>query len=135
MCNTLPIDACKEKKGYSKGWLHHKGRNPHHYEYWIDNLDQGGEALIMPREYAFEMICDYIGAGKAYMGKNFTYEKEYQWWLDKQRKPLLMHPVIIYFIDDVLLALKKHSEEEILQRKGLEAYYNKALYEWKRGVS
>ena len=133
--NRSPIDACKEKKGYSKGWLHHKGRNPHHYEYWIDNLDQGGEALIMPREYAFEMICDYIGAGKAYMGKNFTYEKEYQWWLDKQRKPLLMHPVIIYFIDDVLLALKKHSEEEILQRKGLEAYYNKALYEWKRGVS
>ena len=132
--NRSPIDACKEKKGYSKGWQHHKGRNPHHYEYWVDNLDHGGVALIMPREYAFEMICDYIGAGRAYMGKNFTYEKEYQWWLDKQRKPLLMHPVIIYFIEDVLYALKEHSEEEVLQRKRLEAYYNKALYEWKRGI-
>ena len=60
--NRSPIDACKEKKGYSKGWQHHKGRNPHQYEYWVDNLDHGGEALIMPREYAFEMICDYIGA-------------------------------------------------------------------------
>ena len=132
--NRSPIDACKEKKGYSKGWQHHKGRNPHQYEYWIDNLDHGGEALIMPREYAFEMICDYIGAGKAYMGKNFTYAKEYQWWQEKKNKPLMMHPVIIYFIEDVLYALKEHSEEEIFKRGKMERYYNKALYEWKRGI-
>lgn len=132
--NRSPIDACKEKKGYSKGWQHHKGRNPHHYEYWVDNLDHGGEALIMPREYAFEMVCDYIGAGKAYMGKNFTYAKEYQWWQEKKNKPLMMHPVIIYFIEDVLYALKEHSEEEIFKRGKMERYYNKALYEWKRGI-
>ena len=31
-----PIDAEKEEKGYSLGWLHHKGRNKHHWEYWLD---------------------------------------------------------------------------------------------------
>ena len=26
----------RETIGYSAAWLHHKGRNRHHYEYWID---------------------------------------------------------------------------------------------------
>ena len=34
--NRSPIDAEKEAKGYSEGWLHHKGHNKHHWEYWID---------------------------------------------------------------------------------------------------
>ena len=74
--NRSPIDACKEDKGYSMAWLHHKGRNPHHYEYWQDNFDKGGEPLQMPFKYVLEMLCDYLGAGRAYMGKQFTYEKE-----------------------------------------------------------
>ena len=71
-----PIDACKEQNGYSEAWLHHKGRNKHHYEYWFDNLDNGGKPLLMPFNYMVEMFCDYIGAGQAYMGKNFTIESE-----------------------------------------------------------
>ena len=31
-----PNAAEREDLGYSKAWLHHKGRNKHHYEYWID---------------------------------------------------------------------------------------------------
>ena len=31
-----PITECKKENGYSKAWLHHKGRNKHHYEYWYD---------------------------------------------------------------------------------------------------
>lgn len=34
--NRSPNAAEKEKMGYSGAWLHHKGRNKHHYEYWID---------------------------------------------------------------------------------------------------
>lgn len=100
--NRSPIDACKEDKGYSNAWLHHKGRNPHHYEYWQDNFDKGGEPLLMPCKYAVEMLCDYLGAGHAYYGKSFTYRKEYEWWLDKKKKSLAMHPAIIKFIDKVL---------------------------------
>lgn len=39
-----PIDNCKKEKGWSKAWLHHKGRNRHHYEYWQDNFDNGGKS-------------------------------------------------------------------------------------------
>lgn len=35
---SSPIDAEKNDKGYSLAWLHHKGHNPHHWEYWVDNL-------------------------------------------------------------------------------------------------
>ncbi len=45
--NGSPIDVCKKENGFSRGWLHHKGRNPHHYEYWMDNFDKGGIPLIM----------------------------------------------------------------------------------------
>lgn len=68
-----PIDNEKDEKGYSYAWLHHRGRNPHHWEYWIDNLSSGGEALQMPYKFVKEMICDWIGSGKAYMGNKWTY--------------------------------------------------------------
>lgn len=99
---SSPIDACKKANGWSKAWLHHKGRNDHHYEYWQDNFDKGGEALLMPKECVIELICDYLGAGRAYMGANFTYKKEYQWWLEKKSESLAMHPKIKEFIDCVL---------------------------------
>ena len=31
-----PNAAEREAIGFSKAWLHHKGRNKHHFEYWID---------------------------------------------------------------------------------------------------
>ena len=37
--NRSPIDAEKEDIGYSIAWQHHKGHNPHHWEYWIDNIE------------------------------------------------------------------------------------------------
>lgn len=72
--NRSPIDNEKDEKGYSYAWLHHRGRNPHHWEYWIDNLSSGGEALKMPIKYVKEMICDWIGAGKAYDFDNWGYD-------------------------------------------------------------
>lgn len=72
--NRSPIDNEKDEKGYSYAWLHHRGRNPHHWEYWIDNLSSGGVALKMPLKYVKEMICDWIGAGKAYDFENWNYD-------------------------------------------------------------
>ena len=78
-----PIVKCKQANGYSLAWQHHKGRNPHHYEYWVDNLDNGGVAIKMPYEYVIELICDYLAAGRTYRGKDFTYEDELAWWKNK----------------------------------------------------
>lgn len=73
---SSPINECKKDKGYSLAWQHHKGHNSHHYEYWIDRLDTGGEPIKMPKDDLKELICDWIGAGKTYMGSDFTFEKE-----------------------------------------------------------
>ena len=64
-----PNNAEREDKGYSMAWLHHKGRNKHHLEYWIDySLDptEGMIGLKMPENYLVEMICDRIAASRTY---------------------------------------------------------------------
>ena len=80
---SSPINACKADKGYSLAWQHHKGRNPHHYEHWTDNYDSGTTCIEMPYKYVAEMICDYLGAARAYLGHKFTYQGEYMWWKNK----------------------------------------------------
>ena len=80
-----PIDNEKDDKGYSYAWLHHRGRNPHHWEYWIDNLSSGGHALKMPYNCVKEMVCDWIGSGKAYLGKRWSREETYNFFMKKKR--------------------------------------------------
>lgn len=65
--NRSPIEAEKDEIGYSEAWLHHKGHNPHHWEYWTDFGDDG-EVLPakIPYNYVVEMVCDWIGAGMVY---------------------------------------------------------------------
>lgn len=60
--------------GYSKAWLHHKGKNKHHFEYWLDN-DANAFAykpVEMPVKYVIEMFCDRMAASKVYKGKEYT---------------------------------------------------------------
>ena len=68
-----PIDAEKAKVGYSMAWLHHKGLNKHHWEWWID-FDKNGSVITnrIPKKYVVEMMCDWIGAGKAYSKEKWT---------------------------------------------------------------
>lgn len=78
----------KELNGYSATFLHHRGRNPHHYEYWIHSLDEGGVPAEMPRKYVLELICDYLAACRTYGGDP---RKEIDWWLKVSPK-MKMHP-------------------------------------------
>ena len=119
---SSPIDACKKDKGWSKAWQHHKGRNDHHYEYFVDDLDHGGKPLLMPFKCALEMFCDYLGAGRAYYGKDFTYNKEYEWWLKKIENPILMHPSIKSFITFSLMDCK--ITNDLPNKDSLKVYYN-----------
>ena len=102
-----PINACKEENGYSLAWQHHKGRNPHHYEYWTDKYDDGTVALEMPYKYAVELVCDWVGAGRAYFGKDFTYAKEWEWWRNKiENTHPKMNQQTANFVDHVFWDLK-----------------------------
>lgn len=67
--------------GYSQTFLHHRGRNPHHYEYWIHSLDNGGIPAKMPKKYVLELICDYLAAAKTYGAGP---RREYTWRLKQQ---------------------------------------------------
>lgn len=82
--NESPINAAKRQHGYSKAWLHHRGRNTHHWAYWVDNFSEGMVVYPMPRDDFVEMVCDFLAAGKAYYGDYFSYSKERTWWLQER---------------------------------------------------
>ena len=73
--NRSPNAAEREELGYSAAWLHHKGRNKHHFEYWIDFSTDKSKGLVghkMPVNYVAEMMMDRIAACKVYKGKDYT---------------------------------------------------------------
>lgn len=119
-----PIDECKKAKGYSKAWFHHRSRNRHHWEYYVDNYEKGMEPVLMPFVYNLELICDYLGAGNAYEKENWTLASQYKWWENK-RKTVVMHPVNIRFTEVVLHYMGKANSTSILRvGRYLENTYN-----------
>lgn len=71
--NRSPNNAEREATGCSTAWLHHKGRNKHHYEYWIDYSEDSLLAgMKMPKKYLIEMVMDRIAASKIYMKDKYT---------------------------------------------------------------
>lgn len=71
--NRSPNNAEREATGYSRAWLHHKGRNKHHYEYWIDYSVTPGEGMVglkMPLRYVVEMFMDSYCSFKDLPGRN-----------------------------------------------------------------
>ena len=126
-----PIDECKKENGWSKAWLHHRGRNRHHWEYWIDNINNGyPEAILMPYEFIIEMLCDYIGAGQAYQGKNWTPQNEYKWWNNKKEN-VFMHPIVYNFISTVLMLMATDEQNDYtfyLQKHILKNIYDTQLF-------
>lgn len=121
-----PINACKKAKGWSKAWMHHKGRNSHHFEYYIDNINGEQVAIQMPFKDAAELICDYLGAGQAYMKKDFSYEKEYNWWQKRKENLGLIHNQTKIFIDIVFEELKENPDKDNKILKNLYKYYIQA---------
>lgn len=121
-----PIPYAKKDKGYSKAWLHHKGRNKHHYEYWEDVNEEGRYGAFIPYKYMIECICDKIAACKAYRGKEFTENDPLDYWerIDKKRD-IKKHPGIIEFTDIVLKKISKDGINKTLKPKYLKETYNK----------
>lgn len=93
MGTSSPIPQAKLKQGFSLAWQHHKGRNPHHYEYWTDNYDNGTTTIQMPYKYVLELVADYLAAGRTYRGKYFAFRDEWDWWVMRiANNPPKMHP-------------------------------------------
>lgn len=100
-----PTHLAKLDKGYTEAWLHHKGRNKHHFEYWEDITSKDGEhyGAFMPYKYIVESVCDRISAGMTYQGKSWTKEEPLLYWKNIERdSPIAKHPGSVEFLDKVL---------------------------------
>jgi len=118
-----PITLCKAEKGYSNSWLHHKGRNKHHHEYWIDfSLPQ--KTVIMPYKYAAEMICDKMAAGIVYRGKEWSKEWQIDYYM-KEREKSLIHPQIDKFLIATFTEVSKSGLEATLTKENIKKLYDK----------
>lgn len=111
-----PNDAERRDRGYSSAWLHHKGRNKHHLEYWIDyGLGEGHEmtGMKMPVKYVIEMFCDRVAACKVYLGDAYTDSSAYDYYM-KSKSHYIIHPSIAALLERLLKMLKDRGEEETL---------------------
>jgi len=112
MGNRSPNTAQREAEGYSEAWMHHKGRNRHHFEYWTD-FQKGKEGYCpvpMPREYLIESVMDRIAACKIYKKQSYYPGCELDYLLRSQESRL-MHPETKDEFVRILTMLRDHGEK------------------------
>ena len=125
-----PIDVQKKALGYAKAWFHHKGCNPHHYEYWMDRFDDGCYTTRMPFRYSVEAICDSMAANNAYLKEKANAQTLYNWW-NKVRTQTARHPDnkrfcnIVY--NKILSNYLSTGKTEIPNMKYLKCTYNSVV--------
>ena len=113
-----PISREKELNGYSKGWLHHKGRNRHHFEYWIDYTPSSqGVKLVgmkMPKKYVAEMVIDRICASKNYQKEKYNDSSALVYYMNG-RGAMLVDEETDFLAIYLLTILSEKGEEYLLR--------------------
>ena len=134
--NMSPNNAERKDKGYSLAWLHHKGRNKHHLEYWIDygvSNENGKEhsgmvGMKMPVRYVCEMFIDRISASKNYQKEQYTDHSALDYFL-KGKDHYLIHPDTEALLWYLLLMLAKRGEKDTFAFVKNEVLKGKVPYE------
>lgn len=108
-----PNEGERAEFGYSAAWLHHKGRNKHHFEYWNDYNPQARRVLPvpMPTRYVAEMFCDRVAACKTYRGNEYTEDYPLMYFLNG-KKNRFMHDDTTELIEGWLTMLRDRGEKE-----------------------
>ena len=109
-----PNNAERMEEGISMSWLHHKGRNKHHFEYWIDYSLNPGEGMVgmeMPTQYVVEMFVDRIAASRNYMKDAYTDASALEYYKKGCHK-YIMHPKTADLLEKLLVMLAEKGEEE-----------------------
>ena len=108
-----PNTAEREEKGYSQAWMHHKGRNRHHYEYWTDmnRVTRNYEPVPMPRKYLVEMVMDRRAACITYQGDAYTDASALNYFMGSREREL-MHPQTRQELEYVLTMLRDRGERQ-----------------------
>lgn len=112
-----PNNAEREAIGYSSAWLHHKGRNKHHYEYWCDYSSRvpGGILPVpMPDRYIAEMFMDRVAACKVYKKEAYTDCSPLEYY-QMGKDPAPMHEYTREVLEKLLIMLAEKGERETCQ--------------------
>lgn len=118
-----PIETVRKIRGYSKAWLHHKGRNKHHSEYWYDS--RAPEPFpIIPYKYVAEMICDKLAAGIVYNGKNWTLSTQKEYW-KKNKDTELVNEKIKELLTEVFEQVSDNGIDKTITSKNLKSLYKR----------
>lgn len=107
-----PTEDERRTLGYSIAWMHHKGRNRHHWEYWTDySMDERAYvAMPMPRRYLAEMLCDRVAASKIYNGKRYTDGAPLDYLMNGKVRDS-MHPQTLELLMRFLTQLRDEGED------------------------
>ena len=129
-----PNAAEREEKGYSEAWMHHKGRNRHHYEYWTDISRQTGdyESKEMPRRYLVEMVMDRRAACMVYQGKAY-HDGAALIYFERSRERERMHPNTQKQLRHILTMLRDKGEQETFRYVKQEVLAGKP-FPWEENV-
>lgn len=108
-----PNEEERHRYGYSKAWMHHQGRNKHHFEYWKDYNPETHliEPVKMPYKYVAEMFCDRVAASKIYQGKKYTSEQPLEYFM-KSKKTRVIHKDTSDELEMLLTMLAEKGEKE-----------------------
>lgn len=106
--DSSPINKEKQEKGYSIAWLNHKAKNKHHWIYWTDMSNGEWIAAQMPEKYIQEMLCDFIGAGKAYGKGKWNQSEPLRFYNEVEGKKMLLHPETRKRFEELLIDLSSN---------------------------
>ena len=111
--NRSPNEAEREAIGYSTAWMHHNGRNRHHFEYWTDYnpVTKLLQPIPMPYKYVVEMFCDRVSASKNYMKDNYTDSSPLEYFLSA-KEGRFIHPETSDQIEGLLRMLANEGEQK-----------------------
>lgn len=119
-----PIYFARKDKGFSEVWVHHKGRNKHHFEYWEDVSAEGRYVTYIPYKYLVECICDKIAATRVYNGKNFNDRQPLDYWLKADKNSAIMiHEKTAKFVETILTTVATDGINKALKPKYLKRVY------------
>lgn len=107
-----PNEGERELYGYSLAWIHHKGRNKHHFEYWTDYspVSKVVEPVKMPLKYVAEMFCDRVAAGKIYNGDKYTDKSPIEYFMRAKGRRVI-HPETSDLLEELLTMLAEKGED------------------------
>lgn len=121
-----PNNAERIDKGYSSAWLHHKGRNKHHLEYWIDySIDKKGmTGMRMPEKYVVEMFIDRMSASKTYKKEKYKDSDPWEYYY-KGKDIHILHDDSRELLEKLLMMLRDDGEEKVFHYIRTEVLKNK----------